>query len=528
MSSRITFNINGAAPRNWPALLDWYKAARPRAAFIMDHMDRARELKDIGIPIVGHRVYDPFHMAGSMGPTFDADFHRYVSPESVVLWLKQHAGHMKDIYHTVGYNEPSRHQTDEQLRSMLNWFIRLMDLSRDAGFRMFIGEFAIAKSLEKEDVERGLWDEFLRAIDRHYGWHLLTIHSYTVGPPYAPFLSDYPANLMYPDKMHLSQAAYAHIPFTRINGFLPDNWHLGREAWLMIQAKALGLKFDYAITESIYDQMMDINQQKKSPEGDIVYVMDYLKAKYGINLYNRDIRGVNAQRNLLASSIYRQSLRDDEFSWLIYKHLSWFDDELPEECRFIALFAHNTNWDIPEGHDYSIAALDPLRTILITHHSKGEPELDPIVFPASGGVTGWVEPTGDNTNIRHDDGNGNYSFLNNIRDNITERMTAIVFPNFTPVSRDGYMWFPVILNGQKAWATTRFAKYGVTVTPEPEPEPEPVHPLDQYLRGLDADELRLLADYADWLTNAPNCPPTIRNLFADLSSKATEHANKSA
>lgn len=355
-NTHITFNVDAEDLRDANEFRRWRDAAKPKYLFILNGLWLARETK-AKYPdcVVIHRVFDPFNDWPKGNQTFDNSFWQMHSVDKLIAFMNVHLANDKHLLHTVGYNEPSHNDSvgGKTLDDMLNWYIELMDKARANGFKLAIGEIASAKTIKPEDVEKGRWDNFLRALKRHQGWHIASFHDYTTGILPATLMPNYPENLFNRDALQESNWPQS----------LPSGtwgWHFLRHELLEQRSMTLGLgRFAYGVTEFSWDMMSDINNHNQA--------LDRLKSNFGMPEYNHDLRGITSHRRYFAWVLNKATLSDTEFGAFAFAQSKWAANIYPDECLFQANFAWNQDWELPEGADYSVPSMRPYRDMLANY-----------------------------------------------------------------------------------------------------------------------------------------------------------------
>lgn len=353
-NNRYTFNVNAIAVRDRARLESALSAMNPSTLFVLDGIGLAQSLKQYvkkdGIII--HRFYQ----------VEEGEYWQKKSPEDCIREIKTRAGNaVGEFYHAVN-NEPS-HDATRTIRQLLQWNIRLMDLARKDNIRLAVGEFAAAKTIHKSDIDAGIWDDFIRALDRHKDFHILTTHEYTaVTLPFTFMMPASPQDWTNPEFFKFDRYPKDPLPIQRkLDSQLPDYWHLGRTLWLLIRAKEIGVTPPkFIVTEGLWDKMDDINTPKKELGNRGIY--DVLT-----NMFMTDIRGVMSYVNIYPQ-LYYKGMTFDEAA---IQQLAWVDKIVyPEQCLGICLFAWNQGWE-RQLHDYSHPSIDGLIEKL-KQYARGE------------------------------------------------------------------------------------------------------------------------------------------------------------
>jgi len=145
-------------------------------------------------------------------------------------------------------NEP--YPADEN--ALLQSLVQLMSACAEAKVRVCIGNFAW-QDFDPQDMQEGVWDEFLQAADDNREFVMVGGHEYTFGAlPWGC------AGENYKDMM-LSPMPEGKWPsWETIQNAGPDNWHLFRWVPLYQRAQVLGIEmFDMVVTECFWDNPAD-------------------------------------------------------------------------------------------------------------------------------------------------------------------------------------------------------------------------------------------------------------------------------
>lgn len=380
--NRLGLNINAEGVRDWRQLLAHIEASDPCAVLIMNGLDRAQEIYDLlgGRTIVIHREYS--RQEGSEWIL--------TSPKTQVdRWAAE--GH-RDIVRYGGSNEPS-YGSKTPFSALMVREIEMMRLARQAGITVSVGNFGIGR-IQPQWVENGLLDDFLRALETYD--HYLGIHEYTtlalpfgvgVWPrtclenPDCVQPKNWPTREQVPTARWIAQIAsqsftedFTTVPFgiemlnsayvgsgfnaqSVNNGYftvipppssdveaqgalgttLPPYWHLKRGDWLIIRAADIEVTLRGIILgESFFDHLDDINTEGNP-------ILDMLEARWGLNEFMFDIRGIPSHCRLWEEFYFPQWSCDEA----AFEQMVWADTVYSEIYLGFLTFtwSSNPNWN---------------------------------------------------------------------------------------------------------------------------------------------------------------------------------------
>lgn len=368
---RTSFNINGQNVERWNQLLEWGKRVKPPFTLVMDNKQKAREwLTHVG----GEMVYRVWDVA-------DNYYHKSISPIQAAEQMAREHQDIKDMWQYYRLNEPGGAWAELQ-----DWIIAFAEAARVRGFKVTSLGLAIMKNWDNPEwVQQGHVDKLIRYAYEHQDTFLLDVHEYVTGFAWSGHTPNYPANLF--DWIASTNGeTTAKIDWTTYTPAL-QNWFLGRVSWVAnVRARELvGDVIPFIITECWFDWHAAAHQQFVTlGNGQRVRVEDELKARYGDNRTNRDIRGVLGSRRLfewLATGDNNANPDDNRFADVIIRNFQWCEANYPENCKGIMLFTANGNWRYPHGHDYQPVfdyLLPKMESMVVTIPPVPEPTPEPL------------------------------------------------------------------------------------------------------------------------------------------------------
>lgn len=304
-----------------------------------------------------YRVFDPFH-EWTDGGTFDNAFWQNHTPDEIISYVQVHLSHLlqyDNIVFSIGNNEPT---TSGKTGAFLNWCIDLANKGKQAGIRFAIAEIATAKSVWHDEVQNGVWDEFIRTMDKHRGFHIFTIHEYTTGLLPACLLPDYPLNLDNFDALKKSNWQNAKINTETIEG----NYHIGRGMLVShVRAKQIGIQpIPFVVTECAFDWNADVmsTEERKQRIGN-------LRNAFKPPTNHDVLRGSTGHQRYHEWLMQKTGFQGDWNDYL-FEQYRWLVNAYPSECEGLNIFSLNHDWDSPEGHDMSNARNDKFRQRVIS------------------------------------------------------------------------------------------------------------------------------------------------------------------
>lgn len=339
---RWSFNINGQNVPNWNQLLQWGKEVRPAWTLVMDNGTKARQWKNEVGGEVTNRIWD----------ARDGEYHLLVKAIDAAEQMARECDGLQDMWQYYRLNEPGGEWSHLQ-----DWIIDFAKAAKARGFKSTAHGLAIMKNwAQPEWVEAGNVDKLIRYAYENQDTFILNVHEYITGFAWSGHTPQYPANL-FNHSLSVEGEKSASINWdTYRPAFV--NWFLGRIAWVTnIRAKKIvGDVIPFVVDELIFDWHAAVHQQFVTlADGRRVEMGSELRAVYGDDRYNRDIRGVLGSRRLLEWLITgnANSVPDDNrFADAIMRNFAWAEKNYPENCKAFQLFTMNANWRFPQGHDY--------------------------------------------------------------------------------------------------------------------------------------------------------------------------------
>jgi hypothetical protein len=342
---RHSWNINGQDVENWVQLLEWGKRERPVWTLIMDNQDKARQWKDTVGGEVTYRSWDQH----------ESDYYKRIAGKDAARQMVAENQKVKDCWQCYKMNEPDQFDWAR----LQAWIIEFATEAKKHGFKSTAHGLAIMKNWpQPEWVEAGACDDLIKYAYENQDTFILNVHEYTTGFAWSDHTPDYPANLFDLEASRAGEQS-ASINWTEYrpaNGMV--NWFLGRVAWVTnIRAKkVVGDVIPFVIDEAIFDWHAAVHSQMVAlPDGRTVRVSDELRARYGDDRYNRDIRGVLGSRRLLEwleTGVTNQPISDERFADVVLRNFDVVEKLYPANCKAIKYFTMNGKWRFPEGHDY--------------------------------------------------------------------------------------------------------------------------------------------------------------------------------
>ena len=331
---RVGANINATAVKDWPYLLATLRRWQSRFNLVMDGINRAVEVSEINPnSVTSARFYHPD----------DTEYWKRNSERDALNFMIHKGAHpRRNVVYEVDC-EPSTH---DDLLGWFNWTITLARMCRDEKLN-YITAIADAKTIEKTDVDSGLWDGMIAE------WHLNPYfyrghHGYAYLNAQAPYMAGYPSNMFDGERMHPDRWPTSVPHKRKIDGRLPDNWHLWRPDWLNIRSNKLGYGDLPAFwSEGVYDNMDDVANMVLPP------ITGNQSIKEWIKRFNNgvDVKGIPSLRGY-----WKHILPQFDFEELAYRHIEWIEAMTPPEYVGISLFtwSENEDWvtfDIQELYD---------------------------------------------------------------------------------------------------------------------------------------------------------------------------------
>ncbi|QPC82125.1 hypothetical protein G4Y79_20945 [Phototrophicus methaneseepsis] len=322
---RVGLNINAAAVDDWTELDRTLLSVQPRGNLVMDNANQAIRIANM-LPksIVVGRFYHPR----------DGRFWLNFLPHEAVEYAKNKGARPHDRVWWEVNNEP--HTGDEEtIRAWIDWEIQTARAFAAEGLH-YVTALVPSKSIHKDLVERGIYDPLLQELHDNPFFHL-GIHEYGYLFPMAQWMANYPRNMFSTAAMQPENWP-GEIPWSRrADGVLPDNWHLGRVAWLQIRAEEMDLgRIPYIITEAMHDNMDDVSRLVLPDITGTLPIKEWVKQFNG----GHDVNGMRSLEGL-----YQRVLPGWPFEDLLYLMMRWGDLIYSPECIAICLFTYSTNLD---------------------------------------------------------------------------------------------------------------------------------------------------------------------------------------
>lgn len=369
---RWSWNINGQNVSNWEQLLDWGKQVRPSWTLIMDNRAKARQWKDEVGGEVTYRVWDQL----------DNYYHHSTSAIAAAERMARENDGLQDMWQYYRLNEAGGDWSPLQ-----DWIIAFAEAARVRGFKTTTHGLAIMKNWSQPEwVQAGHVDKLIRYAYEHQDTFIINVHEYITGFAWSEQTPNYPANL-FDHHLSVQGEITGKIDWTKYRPeFMP--YFLGRVGWVtnLRAVEIVGTVLSYLIDEGLFDWHAAIHEQFVTlPNGNRVKMETELKARYGDDRYNRDIRGVSGSRRLfewLATGQNNQTLTDEAFADVIMRNFNWAEKNYPPNCKGIMLFTMNEDWRYPEGHDY-IPIANALLPRMKTLTSTEPPQEQPMSFKRS-------------------------------------------------------------------------------------------------------------------------------------------------
>lgn len=383
----LGYNIDGDELVSNTAIQEQVKRTGSNWHLVINHKDYARAIRPFTKRGVVYRAFNPF---GDNSPTFDNDFWANHSARKTADWMKAQLHDVSEMYLTAGNNEPSSNPGNR--RQLVKWLSDLAKYLYEQQQHGAIGEIAVAKTLERDEIEAGVWDELIETMHDLGDWHIWTFHEYTTGLAPANFIPDYPYNLL--NKSIANTASWVkQIPLVE------GGYHIGRWHWLRQRAIDIGKPMKrVVITECVYDYMEDANANGE-------WLKNVLRPKF-------DYGGFEGLKGWEGHKPYWKWLlgKNDDLSWqeFMYESIAWNARASAPECEGFCLFGLNPDWYMKEGVDLSRGGVDHFRylveTVPVTHSSTPPPldEEKPFMFPVTISGQNQTNQTPVKVNVRND------------------------------------------------------------------------------------------------------------------------------
>jgi hypothetical protein len=348
MVTRWHFNIDGldVEPAVWDLLLADAKTNPPSYVTIMDDKKRAQQWQStIPQSQIIYRTYD----------AADNYFHHTVTPLQAAQRLEKDHHDIRSMWHYYRLNEAGGEWNRYQ-----DWIIRFAQEAKARGFKVTAGGLALGKNWRTpEDIANGQADPLLDYAIANEDTFLLDAHEYVTGTLWSPQIPNYPSALF--DRELILANENIPVLVDTYEGYQNfTNWGLFRVCWLA-NARSLerhGKRLNCVINEGLFDFNSHIIQDphtwSKLPNGQTVKTETEIR-KYGEPQFNTDVRGVLGSRKYftwLVTGAMNGSLTDSQYCDFIMRNFAWAEKSYPENIKGIMLFAINSDWRSPQGHDY--------------------------------------------------------------------------------------------------------------------------------------------------------------------------------
>lgn len=437
MSKRLSFNVNGQQIKDKNKFFNFMGSYRPTTVLIMQDPNVALQTYDVteGQTKIVHRFW-------SENESSEWSWLRPVD------WVRDHInwGH-PEIYRCV-LNEPGI--SNETLPGLLKWLMDVMDELANKGYRGVFGNFSVG-SFSPEQIDGGLFDDYLKKIYQYRNWHYFGIHEYTA--ILLPFgVGQWPASALL-DKQYVQPEAWiskSALPIQRweMNGkkFLPPYWHILRSAWFTIRSQELGLAVpDYWMTEFGWDDLPDISGQPDS-------VYRQLERRFGIPQPYLNIRCINTLQRVWEYYFRDLGWSHQRAGW---EQLKWADSIYPDNYIGFNLFTWSNAHDWREQFGCDYADLDELHSYMKTSITAPTPiptptpTPEPIYFPDISDNR-WrfftIKPTHDFANIR-----ANFNVTSSKVGLIEGLARLEILKEENRQDKDGFTWFPIKIGQVNGW-----------------------------------------------------------------------------
>lgn len=360
--------------------------------------------------------------------------------------------HFPNVIFDAPSNEPG--VPDNEVKMFIDNQIELIEKFAAKGMRYAACCYGVG-SPHHEWISGGRFDDLIRTLAK-YDTAYLSLHEYTMGWLEAGSGFGYeilldPANL---SKYWLTKWAVQE-----------GHYLIRRSDYWALRADAIGVRRPRVYyTERQLDQIPDTVTQLNNRFGG---AWDSMRHQYGLQRYNFDLRGVNSYV---------------EFYEKVFPNLS-YDEALAkihihdvEDCLYVDyvqagfLFAWNTNWDEPEGSDYSIEARLPFFRLLANHAKTyvrnpqpiptPEPVPTPEPQPEPTFIIMRIQGNGVRVNLRKEP-NKDSAILGTLA--AAPTVTTVEVSTAPSVDPNGFQWRQVRYNGLQGWLAWQF------IVPAPEP-----------------------------------------------------------
>jgi len=322
--TRIGFNINGQGKSVGDIVGLWHDAGKPSSLLVMAS-DGGAKAQAV------HEATGCIVVARADWPDDTASY-----PDGLADIWKARKDRAPDV-HWYYPNEPN----PKDLKGFLQDTVTMMARLTAANIRFCIGNFAWANVLRYEDVQAGLWDNFIRAAHQFTqdGYGFIGGHEYTTGAlPWG--CAGWNPNAMRGVNLPGpgSWPTLADIRDSREN-----NWHLFR--WVMLEARAVDIAVpepwcNMLVTECFWDRCPDLPAA----------LLDNLDSRSGRT------GGVHGIRSTLP--LFQLWWQDRTPAQAITLQLEWADQTYPDYVKGFHLFTVSND---PRWSDYDFEGVWPPR-----------------------------------------------------------------------------------------------------------------------------------------------------------------------
>ena len=239
--------------------------------------------------------------------------------------------HYPDIYQYYP-NEPLP-STDAELKQLLRSLVGMMRTMREMKIKAVLGNFAWGKVLHWEDVEAGLWDEFIleASLWTNEGWGFIGGHDYSWGVVPLGCNARNPYDMLVPELVQLESWPTAH----EVRNSHRNNWLMLRWMMLVERADQLGVPmFQMIVTETLVDRMPNLEKDVEIDGETRQGIIKMFDQSHG------ETRGPLSQRNLY--NFWFPDRLPEEVYMLFIK---WMDAVYPPYVRGFTQFALNRDWE---------------------------------------------------------------------------------------------------------------------------------------------------------------------------------------
>jgi hypothetical protein len=320
--SLIGYNIDGDELASNDAIINQVRRGKSNWHIVINHKDVARRIAPDTQKGVIFRAYNPY----GEGTNFDNDFWMKHSAEETANWMKANLDDISEMYLTAGNNEPSSNPSNRP--QLVKWLSDLMHHVANRNQHGAIGEIAVAKTLHRDEIDNGVWDEYLETLYQYRDRHIATFHAYTTGLPPANFIPGYPQNLI--DKSIRDMSRWVkQIPLVE------GGYHLGRWHWLRERAIKIGKPMKrVVITECVYDYMEDDNENGQ-------WLKNVLRPMFSYGRFE-GLKGWEGHKPYLKWLLDN----DDDRAWqeFMFESIAWYASASAPEVEGICLFGLNPDW----------------------------------------------------------------------------------------------------------------------------------------------------------------------------------------